>query len=317
KKERRLLAISVINSVKLLVFIDMLSVAIVVPLLSSYFKDLSISTELYGLMSSAYSFAQILGGLVLGALSDNFLSRRSVLLLSFLGSCLSYGLVGLSSSLSMLLVGRVIVGLVKQTMNISTALISDYTTSVNRSGELSQLTAAATFSFIVGPSLGSFLYQRNRILPPMLASSLFLLNAVLALLLLPAEAPAVTPEVRTETGEAVGVVQSVEEKPEKDGPGGGGTITSASSGRGKSKQQLSNFTQNFRLSCKTGGACMRILAAKLLYGFLMRSLSSQNLVGYFEGRFQVESYALGYISSYQAILSLIVQVKPPSQLGDL
>ena len=65
-------------------------------------------------MSSAYSLSQIVGGLVLGALSDRAMSRRSVLLISFLGSSLSYGTIGLSSSLNMLLVGRVVVGLVKQ-----------------------------------------------------------------------------------------------------------------------------------------------------------------------------------------------------------
>lgn len=65
-------------------------------------------------MSSAYSLSQIVGGLVLGALSDRAMSRRSVLLISFLGSSLSYGTIGLSSSLDMLLVGRVVVGLVKQ-----------------------------------------------------------------------------------------------------------------------------------------------------------------------------------------------------------
>lgn len=65
-------------------------------------------------MTSAYSFAQIVGGLVLGALSDRALSRRTVLIISFLGSALSYGTIGLSNSLNMLLAGRVIVGLVKQ-----------------------------------------------------------------------------------------------------------------------------------------------------------------------------------------------------------
>lgn len=72
------------------------------------------SPEQYGLMSSVYSLSQIIGGLVLGALSDRIMSRRSVLLLSFMGSALSYGAIGLSSSLSMLVAGRVVVGLVKQ-----------------------------------------------------------------------------------------------------------------------------------------------------------------------------------------------------------
>ncbi|CAM9417974.1 unnamed protein product, partial [Sphacelaria rigidula] len=144
--------------------IDMLSVALLVPLLSSYFRDLDISPELYGLMTSAYSLAQIVGGLVLGALSDRVMSRRSVLLLSFMGSCVSYGLVGLSSSLWMLLLGRIIVGL---TMTISTAIVSEHTTPENRPKELSRLTAAMTLAFIVGPSLGSAMYQQSKVLPPL------------------------------------------------------------------------------------------------------------------------------------------------------
>ncbi|CAN0307900.1 unnamed protein product, partial [Ectocarpus sp. 12 AP-2014] len=127
RKPSSLSAIHIKDVSKILLFVDMLSVALVVPLLSSYFRDLNISTEQYGLMSSAYSLSQIVGGLVLGALSDRALSRRSVLLISFLGSALSYGTIGLSSSLTMLLVGRVVVGLVKQTMTISTAIVSEHT----------------------------------------------------------------------------------------------------------------------------------------------------------------------------------------------
>ncbi|CAM9872161.1 unnamed protein product, partial [Hapterophycus canaliculatus] len=155
------------DAIKLLFLIDFVSVATIMPLLSSYFKDLNISPEQYGLMSSVYSLSQIVGGLVLGALSDRIMSRRSVLLLSFLGSALSYGAIGLSSSLGMLVAGRVVVGLVKQTMTISTAIVSEHTAKEHRSAELSKLTAGMTFAFMVGPAFGSFLYERNKKLPPL------------------------------------------------------------------------------------------------------------------------------------------------------
>lgn len=72
-------------------------------------------------MSSAYSLSQIVGGLVLGVLSDHIMSRRSVLVLSFVGSAISYGTIALSSSLNMLLAGRVLVGLVKQVNGLTKA----------------------------------------------------------------------------------------------------------------------------------------------------------------------------------------------------
>lgn len=47
-----------------------------------------------------------------------------MLQLSFAGAGLSYLLVGLADSLALLILSRVLVGLVKQTMTTSTALVS-------------------------------------------------------------------------------------------------------------------------------------------------------------------------------------------------
>lgn len=52
-------------------------------------------------------------------------------------------------------------------MTMSTAIVTENTTTEDRSKEFSRLSAARTFAGIVGPSLGSFLYQRNTKLPPL------------------------------------------------------------------------------------------------------------------------------------------------------
>ncbi|CAN0070555.1 unnamed protein product [Scytosiphon promiscuus] len=317
---RRLLPIK--DAVKLLLLIDFVSVATIMPLLSSYFKDLNISPEQYGLMSSVYSLSQIVGGLVLGALSDRIMSRRSVLLLSFLGSALSYGAIGLSSSLSMLVAGRVVVGLVKQTMTISTAIVSEHTAKEHRSAELSKLTAAMTFAFMVGPAFGSFLYKRNKKLPPLVSCSLFLLNAVLALILLPpgnskgagrevasAAAAAVSSAAKKKSDDVVegdddGMSTAGGAAPGGSGEGQGGKREEESS---SSPPSRGRFVENFRKACSSRPV-LQILAAKLGYGFLMRALGSQNFVGYFEERFNIESGSLGFMSSYRACLSFVVQL---------
>eukprot|EP00752_Nemacystus_decipiens_P002470 g2326.t1 len=318
--------------VKLLVLVDMFSVALVVPLLSSYFRDLNISTEQYGLLSSAYSLSQIVGGLVLGALSDRAMSRRSVLLISFLGSAVSYGTIGLSTSLSMLLMGRVVVGLVKQTMTISTAIVSENTNPENRSAELSKLTAAMTFAFIVGPATGSFLYQRSKKIPPLVAGFLFLVNSALNLILLPAgndKAAVATSSAAAskknddensnsstsnddgDGDDAWTVVAGDAAASERTTGGSGGErekgekVTSAP--RPPCPSATSNFWANLKKAC-SDGPTLRILAAKLIYGFLMRALGTQNFVGYFEERFDIDSGALGYIASYTSGLSFVVQL---------
>ncbi len=121
------------TTLPMLNMLDMLSVALVVPLLGQYFQDAGVqSAGQRELLSSVYSLSQIVGGFVIGGLSDvGILSRKHCLYLSFLGSSLSYGLI-VSANLKGLIVSRIVVGLVKQTGTISTSMISTYTTKEDR-----------------------------------------------------------------------------------------------------------------------------------------------------------------------------------------
>ena len=106
----------------------MLSVSLVIPLLHQYYKNAGVhSATQRELLSSLFSSSQIAGGFIIGALSDvGMLRRRNILLLSFLGSAVSYALV-VVGGLRSLIFSRVLVGLVKQTMTVSTGLLSCYT----------------------------------------------------------------------------------------------------------------------------------------------------------------------------------------------
>ncbi|CAN0183825.1 unnamed protein product, partial [Phaeothamnion confervicola] len=224
------------------------------------------STQQFGWVSSFYSFAQILGGLLLGGLSDRSFSRRSMLVLSFVGSGVSYGMVGFTQTFTGLLLGRVLVGLTKQTMTLATAFVTDHSDKDGRGSEIGRLNAASTFSFIVGPALGSFFYTRNKMLPPLVSAFLFLLAATLALALLPGH----------------GKLKPPEQKSGGDGPKG--------------------LVENLKFTCRSR-ACLSIVAFSLFLTPISLSLPS-----YFEERFNVESYILGYISSYRALLTLFAQV---------
>jgi MFS family permease len=183
---------------KFCLFLDFFSVAIIIPLLPTYFRYAGVTTEMNGYIMSLYHLSQIIGGLVMGALSDYF-PKKNILILSFFGSALSYGLVGVTSNLSMLFFSRILVGLVKQTMTITTSIISSHCqggTSTSSSGGsnqraelLSQLNGARSLGFIIGPSVGSVLYQLDSHYPPLVASMIFGVNIMICVLMIPSEPP--------------------------------------------------------------------------------------------------------------------------------
>lgn len=122
------------TSLPLLNMFDMISVALVVPLLNQYFLDAGVtSASQRELLSSLFSSSQIIGGFIIGGLLDvGILSRKHSLYLSFLGSSLSYALI-VYGGMKGLIVSRVVVGLIKQTSTISTSMISSYTDESERS----------------------------------------------------------------------------------------------------------------------------------------------------------------------------------------
>jgi MFS family permease len=105
------------------IFLDLLSVSLVVPSLPGRYRELGLTGWRFGAMGSAYSAAQIVGGLLLGVASDGALGRRGMLLVSFAGAAVSYAMVATATSLTTLILSRVIVGLAKQSVTAVSALL--------------------------------------------------------------------------------------------------------------------------------------------------------------------------------------------------
>lgn len=86
---------------------------------------------------------------MMGSLTD-LISRRDILLISFLGSAMSYAAVGLSSDLYILFGSRILVGLVKQTTSISTAIISSLCENpLLRAEQIGHINATVTLVSVV------------------------------------------------------------------------------------------------------------------------------------------------------------------------
>jgi MFS family permease len=152
----------------LVVMVDLSAVALVVPLLPLRMRELGVPPELVGLIGSVYSASQVVGGVVLGTLSDR-ISRRSILLLNFAAAATSYSMVGFGDSVEVLLLSRVVVGLCKQTMTLATALLTDITSPADRPVALGQLRTATTLAWTLGQFVGGHLAEHSQALPAVVA----------------------------------------------------------------------------------------------------------------------------------------------------
>jgi DHA1 family tetracycline resistance protein-like MFS transporter len=164
------------NSVFLAIVLDITAVGLVIPLMSRYAKHLGGGAAFTGLLSTIYGVCQLIGSSVLGNLSDTR-GRKFVLMLSMAGALTGYFLlylaVGWFHSMALLFISRLPIGLLKQTMCVSRALISDCSTREDRYKMMSRLGGAAGLGFVIGPMSGGILSAvYSETFPPMLSCCL-------------------------------------------------------------------------------------------------------------------------------------------------
>ncbi|KAJ1628936.1 major facilitator superfamily domain-containing protein [Pavlovales sp. CCMP2436] len=162
------------------IFLDLLSVSLVVPSLPGRYRELGLTGWWFGAMGSLYSLTQIIGGVTLGFASDGALGRRGLLLVSFAGAALSYAMVAGARTLGTIMLSRVIVGLTKQSVTAVSALMTEVTASgAERASWLAHITCASTLSWAIGSALGGFLSTFSPSLPEVVAVLLYGVNALL------------------------------------------------------------------------------------------------------------------------------------------
>ncbi|MBI1819304.1 MAG: MFS transporter [Nitrospirae bacterium] len=113
------------------VFIDLLGFGIVIPVLPFYAEKYGATGLTVGLLMSSYSFMQLIFSPVWGRLSDQ-IGRRPIILMSLLGSTISYFIFGMADSLAVLFISRFFAGIFGANISTSQAYISDSTTIEQR-----------------------------------------------------------------------------------------------------------------------------------------------------------------------------------------
>jgi DHA1 family tetracycline resistance protein-like MFS transporter len=167
------------------VFIDVLGMAIIIPVLPYYIESFNVSDIVVTLLFSVFALFSFFSAPILGSISDRK-GRRPVLLVSLLSSAIGWIVFALSNSIFGLFVGRIIDGAAAG--NISTAqnyLIDISKNAKERTKNLGLIGAVFGVSFMVGPFIGGFLSSLSIKLPFILVGIMAAINTILAYFFLP------------------------------------------------------------------------------------------------------------------------------------
>jgi len=146
-KRRALLAVFLTICVSLIGF------GIVIPLLPFYAKRFDASEWQIGLLFASFSLAQMVAAPILGDWSDRW-GRRPVLILSLLGSAVSFVMLALAGNLFWLFASRVVDGFTGGNITTARAYIADISDARERARNYGLIGAAFGLGFILGPALG-------------------------------------------------------------------------------------------------------------------------------------------------------------------
>src|SRR4051794_40324982 len=94
----------------LIVLVDVLGLAIILPLLPFYAERLGASPKVVGLLVSTYALCQLIAGPILGQISDRT-GRKPLLVVSQIGTFAGFVMLANATTLWMVFVSRVIDGL--------------------------------------------------------------------------------------------------------------------------------------------------------------------------------------------------------------
>ncbi len=168
----------------LTVFIDLVGFGIIIPVLPTYAKNFGADGLMVGLLLASYSLMQFFFTPFWGRLSDK-VGRRPILLTSLAASAIGYLIWGLSASLPMLFLSRLVAGFGNANLAVAQAYISDVTSEENRAKGMGLIGAAFGLGFVLGPAIGGLASPWGLNTIGYLAAACSLIDLVLTFFLLP------------------------------------------------------------------------------------------------------------------------------------
>ena len=158
-------------------FVDMIGLAMIVPLLPFYATELGASATVVGLLVSAFAVAQLAVAPVWGRFSDRY-GRRPAILAGLLLTGSAYVIFAFAGSVLVLLLSRLVQGAGGGTIGVVQAYVADASPPEERTKSLGWLSAVTSLGAVAGPAFGSLLISLGgRMAPGLAAAALSLLVA--------------------------------------------------------------------------------------------------------------------------------------------
>ena len=168
----------------LTIFVNLIGFGIIIPLLPFYAETFGASPVVIGLLFAVFSVCQLVAAPALGDLSDRY-GRRPVLLFSLAGTVISFAMLAMAHSITMLFLARIVDGLSGGSISTARAYVADITEPSDRARAYGLIGAAFGLGFILGPALSGMLVPFSYTAPIWAAAIVTLAAMMVAWLWLP------------------------------------------------------------------------------------------------------------------------------------
>jgi DHA1 family tetracycline resistance protein-like MFS transporter len=168
----------------LTIFVNLVGFGIIIPLLPYYAQTFGASPVIVGLLFAVFSLCQLAAAPALGDLSDRY-GRRPILIFSLAGTVISFVMLAVAHSVTMLFAARIVDGLSGGNISTARAYVADVTEPKDRARAYGLIGAAFGLGFILGPALSGVLSRVSYTAPIWAAAGLTLAATIMAWLWLP------------------------------------------------------------------------------------------------------------------------------------
>jgi len=168
----------------LTIFVNLVGFGIIVPLLPFYAETFGASPLVVGMLFAVFSLCQLVAAPILGDLSDRY-GRRPILIVSLIGTVISFVMLALAHSITMLFIARIVDGLSGGNISTARAYVADVTEPKDRSRAFGLIGAAFGLGFIFGPAISALLVPISYTAPIWAAAGLTLVATAMAWVWLP------------------------------------------------------------------------------------------------------------------------------------
>lgn len=178
RKNRNLLIIA------LIALVNMLGYGIIIPILYSYSKKFGLSDFQNGLLFASFSICQFISTPIIGRLSDKY-GRRPMLLISIIGTALSFLIMAYAPNFIFLFIARALDGLTAGNIPVAFAVISDTTKPEEREKAFGMVGAAFNFGFVFGPAISALTFSMGSAVPFIIAAAITFVAVAMTYFYLP------------------------------------------------------------------------------------------------------------------------------------